>query len=136
MMRFDFVLDENLEIYLLEANMSPNLSSAHFPPNQLMYQQVLYNVLSLVGIGELIRKDSLKMRSKSEEEMIVADKNLAVFPNECNSMRCRTSCMSPECQLCKPCLSPDTKYTLVQAFKEHLHRGDCKRIFPPTMASF
>ncbi|KAJ8926545.1 hypothetical protein NQ314_021084, partial [Rhamnusium bicolor] len=108
MMRFDFVLDENLKIYLLEANMSPNLSSAHFPPNRLLYQQVLYNILG----------------SKSEEEMLVSDKNIASFPKKCNSNLCRTSCVSPDCQLCKPCLSPETRQYLVQAFKEHLHRGD------------
>jgi tubulin monoglycylase TTLL15 len=27
MMRFDFVLDDKLNVYLMEANMSPNLSS-------------------------------------------------------------------------------------------------------------
>lgn len=62
MMRIDFVIDENLNIYMLEANMSPNLSSAHFPPNKLLYQQVLYNVLGLVGVGEYIYKNSLMLR--------------------------------------------------------------------------
>lgn len=62
MMRFDFIVDENLKVFLLEANMSPNLSSAHYPPNQLIYEQVLYNVLGLVGIGEKIERDSLAVR--------------------------------------------------------------------------
>lgn len=62
MMRFDFVITEDLKIYLLEANMSPNLSSAHFPPNRLLYHQVLYNILSLVGVGEVSFKNSLKQR--------------------------------------------------------------------------
>jgi tubulin monoglycylase TTLL15 len=61
-MRFDFVIDEDLNIYLLEANMSPNLSSAHFPPNQLLYEQVLYNMMGLLGLGERVRKDSLAVR--------------------------------------------------------------------------
>ncbi|KAG5887696.1 hypothetical protein JTB14_002017 [Gonioctena quinquepunctata] len=133
MMRFDFVIDEDLKIYLLEANMSPNLSSAHFPPNRLLYQQVLYNVFGLLGVGEMLSRNSLALRSKSEEEMLVSDKNLAVFPKECNSNICRDSCVSPDCHLCKPCLSPDTRQYLVQSFKEHLNKGDCKRIFPPPM---
>lgn len=62
LMRFDFVIDEDLKIFLLEANMSPNLSSAHFPPNKLLYQQVLYNTLGLVGVGENIYRSSLAVR--------------------------------------------------------------------------
>ena len=36
--RFDFVIDEDLKVYLMEANMSPNLSSAHFPANARLYE--------------------------------------------------------------------------------------------------
>ncbi|XP_050514072.1 probable tubulin polyglutamylase ttll-15 isoform X1 [Diabrotica virgifera virgifera] len=134
LMRFDFLVDENLKIYLLEANMSPNLSSAHFPPNRLLYQQVLYNVLGLVGVGESIYRSSLAVRSKSEEDMVVSDKTLAVYPNVCNSHTCRSSCMSLECQLCKTCITTETRQYLVTAVKEHLHKADCKRIFPPPMS--
>lgn len=62
MMRFDFVVDENLNVYLMEANMSPNLSSAHYPPNRLLYEQVIYNLFSLVGLAERVRKSSLEVR--------------------------------------------------------------------------
>ena len=31
--------------------MSPNLSSAHFPRNKLMYEQVVFSMFSLVGIA-------------------------------------------------------------------------------------
>lgn len=62
--RIDFALDEDLNVYTMEANMSPNLSSAHYPPNQLLYEQVIYNLFSLVGVGKRIRKDSLKIRSQ------------------------------------------------------------------------
>lgn len=62
MMRIDFVIDENLEVFLMEANMSPNLSSAHYPPNRLLYEQVLYNLFSLVGLAERVKKTSLAVR--------------------------------------------------------------------------
>lgn len=52
MMRFDFILDEDLNVYLLEANMGPNLSSNHYPPNQLLYEQVIYNLFSLTGVAQ------------------------------------------------------------------------------------
>lgn len=62
MMRFDFVVNEDLNVFLMEANMSPNLSSAHFPPNRLLFEQVIFNLFSLVGIAERVRKDSLAVR--------------------------------------------------------------------------
>lgn len=52
MVRFDFVLDENLGVFVMEANMSPNLSSAHYPPNRLLYEQVLFNLFALIGLGQ------------------------------------------------------------------------------------
>lgn len=62
LVRFDFMLDEDLNVFMMEANMSPNLSSAHFPPNQLLYEQVLYNLFSLIGVSQRVRKDSLRPR--------------------------------------------------------------------------
>lgn len=62
MVRFDFVIDEDLNVYVMEANMSPNLSSAHYPPNQLLYEQVIFNLMGLVGLANRVRKPSLATR--------------------------------------------------------------------------
>lgn len=62
MMRFDLVIDDNENVYLLEANMSPNLSSAHFLQNTLLYEQVIFNLLNLVGIGVTIERESMRKR--------------------------------------------------------------------------
>lgn len=62
MMRFDLGVDNDLNVFLMEANMSPNLSSAHFVQNQLLYEQVLYHMLQLVGVGSPINRSSFKMR--------------------------------------------------------------------------
>lgn len=62
MMRFDLVIDNNENVHLLEANMSPNLSSAHFLQNTLLYEQVIYNLLNLVGIGVTIERESMRIR--------------------------------------------------------------------------
>lgn len=62
MMRFDLVIDNNLKVYLMEANMSPNLSSAHFLPNTLLYEQVIFNLLNLVGVGSTLHRESLRKR--------------------------------------------------------------------------
>jgi hypothetical protein len=42
--------------------MTPNLSSQHFPPNRVLYEQVLFNLLSLVGVGRKVHGDSLSPR--------------------------------------------------------------------------
>lgn len=63
--------------------------------------------------------------------MLVSDKHIMTYPEKCNSQLCKSSCVSPDCQLCKPCLSRETRNYLVEAYKEHLNKGDCKRVFPP-----
>ena len=50
MVRFDFVIDDQLNVYLMEANMSPNLSSAHFSANAGLYEEVVDALLRLVGV--------------------------------------------------------------------------------------
>ena len=49
MVRFDFVLDSKLGVYLMEVNMSPNLSSGHFAQNRLLYEQAVYTLLRSVS---------------------------------------------------------------------------------------
>ncbi|XP_054261818.1 probable tubulin polyglutamylase ttll-15 isoform X2 [Macrosteles quadrilineatus] len=124
MVRFDFVIDEDLNVYIMEANMSPNLSSAHFPPNRLLYEQVIFNLFHLVGLASKINMT----------DMEVATKNVMVSASVCSSEAC-ISCMAPQCLLCLPCLTSDTLYSLRQAHREHTNRHECKRVFPPTMES-
>ncbi|CAK9807979.1 Probable tubulin polyglutamylase ttll-15 [Anthophora plagiata] len=130
LVRMDFALDDDLNVYIMEANMSPNLSSAHYAPNQLLYEQVIYNLFSLIGIGQRIRKDSLKIRNRMEEEMEVAEKNLVVLPELC--MEC-DDCFRVECQLCNPCFTPEIKLILSQSYLEHQNKMDFQRIFPPAI---
>ncbi|GJQ66397.1 hypothetical protein Trydic_g4417 [Trypoxylus dichotomus] len=129
MMRFDFVVDEDLRVYLMEANMSPNLSSAHFPPNKLLFEQVIYNLLSIVGVA--VRSSKNGLIGSEERNMESADKNIAVYPDQCSTNLCRKSCHSEDCQLCKNCLTAENRLDFLRAYNEHLNRGDCKRIFPP-----
>ncbi|XP_012255220.2 probable tubulin polyglutamylase ttll-15 [Athalia rosae] len=128
MVRFDFALDEDLNVFVMEANMSPNLSSAHYPPNQLLYEQVLFNLFALVGIGQRVKKDSLRPKSQKEEDMEIADKNLVVLPEVCS--KC-DDCFRVECQLCKPCFTDETRDILKASYREHQNAMDFQRVFPP-----
>lgn len=131
LMRFDFIVDENLRVFLLEANMSPNLSSAHFKPNQLLYEQVIYNMFKLVGIGSVLRRESLRKRNFHTEAMMSSFKNIAVDANICASESCKvSSCSEPDCRFCRWCLTKDDLAVLHAAYREHTNRGDMLRIFP------
>ncbi|XP_020817549.1 tubulin polyglutamylase TTLL6 [Drosophila serrata] len=128
LMRFDLFVDEDLKVYLMEANMSPNLSSAHFKPNSLLYEQVLYSVFNLVGIRPLSATSGSLLNESSE--MLTAEKNLATDLNKCAAHDCDKSCNKDECDLCLACLSGSQYKMLQQAHQEHLHRIDMKRLFP------
>ncbi|XP_058461648.1 probable tubulin polyglutamylase ttll-15 [Malaya genurostris] len=130
MMRFDLVVDNKLRVFLMEANMSPNLSSAHFKPNRLLYEQVIYNFLRLVGVGSDLRRESFRKRSPDVEAMVSSLKNIVVEANRCSEAPCLESCAPLECTLCVSCLSWEDLRDLHAAYREHLNRGDMKRIFP------
>ncbi|KAH8306337.1 hypothetical protein KR018_008291, partial [Drosophila ironensis] len=129
LMRFDLFIDEDLKVSLMEANMSPNLSSAHFKPNSLLYEQVIYSVFNLVGIRPLKATGASYLAKTGE--MLTADKNLATELNKCAAHDCDKSCNKEECDLCLPCLSGSEYRILQQAHQEHLHRVDMKRLLPP-----
>lgn len=128
-MRFDLVVDNNLKVYLMEANMSPNLSSAHFQQNTILYEQVIYNLFNLIGIGSYLLRDSLQMQTRETEIMLSNDKNIMVSANDCLSLEC-SSCELFKCKLCRSCLAHTYLNTLHLAYREHINRGDTKRIFP------
>ena len=133
MVRFDFVLDSDLKVYLMEANMSPNLSSKHFSQNRLLYEQVVYNVLRLAGVVRGgIFGHNLQSRSNEEEDMQVSDKDLAVYADECSSAQCShpNSCDKVLCRLCSQCITSEDKQFLRMAYLEHVNRHSSKRIYP------
>jgi len=131
MVRFDFVVDEDLNVYLMEANMSPNLSSAHFPPNRLLYEQVIHSVLRLVGVvSNSVQSDLLHPPSKEAKEMQASVKDLYVFPDLCSSPDCSSSCALSKCELCKSCLSSDDVEMLRSAWLEGARQFATRRIYP------
>ncbi|XP_044584926.1 probable tubulin polyglutamylase ttll-15 [Cotesia glomerata] len=128
LVRFDFIIDEDLNVFLMEANMSPNLSSAHYPENRLLYEQVLFNLFALIGIGQRIDPAFRRQSSWRDRAVEVSDKNLVVFPEICS--KC-TDCIRSECQLCKFCFTDELRLILIQSYVEHQNKMDYKRIFPP-----
>ncbi|KAG8230990.1 hypothetical protein J437_LFUL003948, partial [Ladona fulva] len=130
MVRFDFIITEDLKVLIMEANMSPNLSSAHYPQNALLYEQVLFNLLSLVGVGSRTSGHVSSESSLKMNEMQVSLKNIAVEAEMCSKSIC-LDCLAPECFVCKPCLTSEMMETLKRAYLEHENRLSCRRVFPP-----
>ncbi|XP_022667354.1 tubulin polyglutamylase TTLL4-like [Varroa jacobsoni] len=127
MVRFDFLVDSQLNVHLLEANMSPNLSSAHFKQNARLYEQVIYNMLSVTGIST--PRSSFH---QGHSGMVVSDQDLVVYPGQCvadcaGDGNCRSSEL---CALCATCWEDDTKEALILAFNEHINRGKFRRLIP------
>lgn len=69
-------------------------------------------------------------RPSATESMITSLKNVVVESETCSNIPCSESCAPTECELCRPCLSADVIQDLFAAHREHLSRGDTKRIFP------
>ena len=130
MVRFDFVVDEDLNIYIMEANMSPNLSSLHFKPNKRLYEQVVFNILSVAGIANTLNVQNWMTRNEDFWNFMVNDKDLAVYDDVCSSSDCHKSCSMDKCQVCTFCLSDEVKDILKDAAIEHKSRWNTKRIIP------
>lgn len=128
LMRFDFVLDEELNVFLMEVNMSPNLSSAHFTDNIHLYERVVYNVLSVNGVARNV-PFSLKNSDSKERGMQVSMKEILVKSDLCSSKSCNT-CEQEECRICYKCLQPPQKMMLQDAYLEHNNRRSMRRVYP------
>lgn len=53
LLRFDFIMDADLNVYLMEANMSPYLTPTNerFENYSLGYEQLIYNTMKIIGAG-------------------------------------------------------------------------------------
>lgn len=129
MVRFDFVVDGNLNIYLMEVNMSPNLSTAHFSENRLLYEQVLFSMFSLTGIAKTVA-DEWVSSSTHAIEMQISERDVQVNLEDCDSPRCDKNCALIECRLCKWCTNQDLTSSFKQTYIEHMNRNRWRRVFP------
>ncbi len=134
MVRFDFILDEDLKVYLMEVNMSPNLSSAHFKANSVLYEQVVFSLLSLVRVAQSVSDDVTKW-SPTEKDMQVTGKDIRVYSDKCASEDCKDSCRTLLCRMCKDCTNAEQEVSFQNAYLEHQNRRVWRRLFPAPFQS-
>lgn len=123
LVRFDFLVDDQLQPWLLEANMSPSMS--HYAPNKQLYQQVLFNLFSLLGFTQ---------RNSTSDAIKVADQDLSIVgggPSQyCISQDCDECDDQKKCAACWHCLADDMKDVLREAYHENFNRWNTKRLLP------
>lgn len=134
MVRFDFVVNEDLHVFLMEVNMSPNLSSGHFAKNKLIYEQVIYNTLSLVGLATTLNAAEARSMSLDTLEMQVSSRDLRVHLETCSSS-CGATCHTPMCKLCRGCIGMEEENVLRSAYLEHQRRRTWRRLIPRPFGS-
>ena len=66
--RFDFVFDNQLNPFLMEANMSPNLSPSAHPPLRTMFRNILRDLGTLTGISLGRKRSSVEIDADYERD--------------------------------------------------------------------
>ncbi|KAJ6225163.1 hypothetical protein RDWZM_003708 [Blomia tropicalis] len=140
MVRFDFTLDEDLNVFLMEANMSPNLASAKFPPNRLIYEPVIYSLFSLTGLVRIPQIPNwATIPSNTEWDMLLLEKDLSVLSDVCSNPDCHfrnetsSGCETVDhCDVCYHCLSEQLRLSLKDAYLEEHSKWHNKRLIPST----
>ncbi|KAL7013776.1 hypothetical protein ACKWTF_015571 [Chironomus riparius] len=129
LVRFDFILDENLTPYVMEVNMSPNITPARKKDEEYakIYEQLVYNLVKMIGGGSYFE---FMTRFNDSDVMIANRKNIAVNIESCLKYECHRSCESKKCKLCLPCIDEENIFQMREAFREHSYEGNFRRIFP------
>lgn len=156
LVRFDFLIDEALKVYLMEINLSPNITptSNKYEVNAKFREQMVHDALRLVGAGsfldmmhrwvELLLKISkwfelvfcVSSYDPMAKAMMSHTENVAVTPDVCTENYCHENCHLELCEHCVTCLSEYLYESLQDAQLEHRRRGGFQRAYPRSFLNF
>ncbi|KAG5668722.1 hypothetical protein PVAND_016649 [Polypedilum vanderplanki] len=124
LVRFDFIVDNDFDVYLIEINMSPemNFDDEESDRNEKMHQGLLKDTLKIIGAENY--EDYVKTRTSSFN---LAHKS-QIDLNHCKN--CEKSCEAENCNLCLNCMSIDEQEFIFQAHNENQRKGNFKRLLP------
>lgn len=122
------LLDSDHNLYVIEVNQHPNIyPGPPHEPNRYVYESLLYDLFSLIGVGTRYRKSSLQI-SKDIEMMIAHPHSMQVKPQLCLSKTCETC--NGNCKMCWKCQTVSQKYSRFLGYLEQMNLGEFKRLFP------
>ncbi|XP_072027875.1 probable tubulin polyglutamylase ttll-15 [Amphiura filiformis] len=122
-MRWDFLIDENLRVHLIEANMSPDL----VPMNEKMIvfkQHVAFNCFNVALLNDVKKHGSVSSLLRSIRDSDINDHISICVSSKCNG------CNEEGCSVCTHCMSRDAIYMLKLAYAEHINRQNMRRVYP------
>jgi hypothetical protein len=128
------IFDDELNLYLMEVNMSPNLLHLSYRlPHKYMYENLLYNLFNLLDISNPIRDHNFLFPDGDVEMMAANPNSFGINPEICVNEPCLTSCSNKMCRFCLKCLSSNDRFEMIMAYREQMNVGEFTRIFPPSI---
>ncbi|XP_072032535.1 probable tubulin polyglutamylase ttll-15 isoform X2 [Amphiura filiformis] len=126
MTRWDFVLDSDMKIHLIEVNVNPAMGCIKLSTEELdppYCDNIVYNLYRVMGIT------SFYDFHKTSIQYIIRDSDIHVKNAICYTTVCNL-CETKECQLCSHCLSDTQRDILKSVLWEHLQRGETRLVYP------
>lgn len=119
--RWDFMVGQDLQPFLIEANGSPHMST-HNDKNIVRCSRYLFDAFHLLDLG------SLGGDARFQERDFVTTVELMTGAEECQ--HCSNSCYQRRCYLCFQCISSAMLDTLKTVYVENQNKGTYQRLFP------
>lgn len=132
MYRFDFMLDQQLRPYIMEVNLSPNLSSTRHKPLATLFSNVISDLVRLVGFGPEGAHRHIEMTPQAQQKLSSGDVAIADADicQACVDMDCSSSQMNCVAQ-CPACRTSAQQQAIFETISEHMHEGkNWTRIYP------
>lgn len=107
MFRFDFLLDPQLQPWLIEINQSPNLSSDTNADLSNMFQRISWSLLNLMGFG----RGQLRYPGNPPDQREIAAHNNDIDIGWRVCSACGDSCEG-DCVICRRCRTPEQSQAL------------------------
>lgn len=120
-MRWDFILDDDLGVHLIEANMSPDMSEVE-TLIRMKNEHLIYSTISTIGCLH-----------GSGNKHGLRDGDTFVDLDICYTRICQENCHVQECDLCSSCISRGLGHMLQASFAEHTSRQGLRAVFPQPM---